>query len=98
MPLKTALQGTACPLGKWGEPNTEAERYERAKELLSRIGDTITRDEATELRHLHRFLLSNEPDPGECPKCMAEIVHGLRQYLRNEKGETTRKRGRKPKA
>jgi len=89
MEFKTALQGTACPLGKWGTLNVEQERYNRLGQLLAEIGgsERITRDQATELRTLHRFLISNKPDPGECPSCLIEMLEEARQHLKAEKGK-----------
>ena len=88
MPLKTKLQGTACPVGKWGDQEIESQRFKEAQVLLSEIGslERITRDQATRLRSLYRLLLSRDADPGECGGCLREIRDLMRKHLKDDKG------------
>lgn len=86
MELKTQFQGSACSIGIWGDVKTESERLIRAKELIKEIGksERISRVVADELRGLYRLLVAETNDPGECSKCLVDILATLKKFMRDK--------------
>lgn len=81
--LKTKLKPAACPLGKWGNPQEEAEALERAKVLTESMKgrSRISHAEAEELRELWRLLVARDNDPPKCGKCLLEMRDYLTKYV-----------------
>ena len=82
--LKWRIEGAACPLGAWGDLETEKARIAEAKELIERIGDAnrMDRKDAERLLALNALLVSkkNKRSSG-CGSCIIEAREQLRKQL-----------------